>query len=279
MTSPTTTTTCPRCNATATGNYCANCGSPLAGATCPGCDAALTPGANFCHRCGTPTPSAGAARAADAGTPVAESEPGGFSAGLPWGVAIVAFVALVALVVGQRFGARGHGGSDGGGGAGAVGTAEPIPPVATRAPDISTMSPEEQAVRLHDRVMALAERGRTDSVQFFAPMAIGAYQRLDSLTPDHRYDLGSIAVVAGDPELARAQADTILARSPNHLLGLMLAIRAARAAGDGPRAQSLARRFAAVAPTERAKQLPEYQMHDREIDAALAAARSAQGPR
>jgi hypothetical protein len=156
-----------------------------------------------------------------------------------------------------------------------VGTVAPIPPMGTRAPDISTMSAEEQAVRLHDRVMALAERGRTDSVQFFAPMAIGAYQRLGSLTPDHRYDLGSIAVVAGDQELARAQADTILAQSPNHLLGLMLGIRTARAAGDSPRAQALARRFVAVASTERAKQLPEYRMHDREIEAALAAARNA----
>jgi double zinc ribbon protein len=278
MTSP-TTATCPRCSAAAAGNYCANCGSPLAGASCPGCDAALTPGSNFCHRCGTPTPSAGAARATDAGTPIPAGEPRGFSTGLPWGIAVVAFVALVALVVGQRFGARGQRGSDGGADAGTLGTAAPLPPMGTRAPDISTMSPEEQAVRLHDRVMALAERGRIDSVQFFAPMAIGAYQRLDSLTPDHRYDLGSIAVVAGDQELARAQADTILARNPNHLLGLMLAIRAARAAGDGPRAQTLARRFAAVAPTERTKQLSEYRMHDREIDAALAAARNAQGPR
>jgi double zinc ribbon protein len=278
MTSP-TTATCPQCSAAAAGNYCANCGSPLAGATCPGCDAALTPGANFCHRCGTATPSAGTARATDAGTPIPASEPRAFAAGLPWGIAVVAFVALVALVVGQRFGARGQRGSDGGADAGAVGTAAPIPSMGTRAPDISTMSPEEQAVRLHDRVMALAERGRTDSVQFFAPMAIGAYQRLDSLTPDHRYDLGSIAVVAGDQELASAQADTILAQNPSHLLGLMLAIRAARAAGDGPRAQTLARRFAAVAPTERTKQRPEYRMHDREIDAALAAARNAQGPR
>jgi hypothetical protein len=274
MTSP-ATTTCPRCSATAAGNYCANCGSPLAGATCPGCDAQLTPGANFCHRCGTPTPSAGAARATDAEAPVAAGEPRGFSTGLPWGIAVVAFVALVALVVGQRFGAGGQVGSEAGSGAGALGTAAPLSSTGARAPDISAMSPEEQAVRLHDRVMALAERGRTDSVQFFAPMAIGAYQRLDSLTLDHRYDLGSIAVVAGDQELARAQADTILARSPNHLLGLMLAIRAARGAGDGPRAQILTRRFVAIAPTERAKQLPEYRMHEREIDAALAAARNA----
>ena len=274
MTSP-TTSTCPRCSAAASGNFCANCGAPLAGATCLGCDAALTPGGNFCHRCGTPTPSASAARSADAGTPASTAEPRGFSGGLPWGVAVVAFVALVALVVGQRFGARASDRPDAGGGTGAVGPAAPLPPVGTRAPDISTMSPEEQAVRLHDRVMGLAERGRADSVQFFAPMAIGAYQRLDSLTLDHRYDLGSIAVVAGDEELARAQADTILARNPNHLLGLMLAIRAARGAGDTPRAQSLERRLTAVAATERAKQLPEYRMHEREINAALAAARTA----
>jgi hypothetical protein len=256
--------TCPRCSAAAVGNYCANCGSPLAGATCPGCQAALTPGASFCHRCGAPVPSAGA--------PVAAAEPRGFSAGLPWGVAVVAFVALVALVVGQRFGARTQGGPDGGA-AGGVAPAAPVPPTGVRAPDISSMSPEEQAVKLHDRVMALAERGRTDSVQFFAPMAIGAYQRLDSLTLDHRYDLGSVAAVAGDEEIARAQADTILARSPNHLLGLMLAISVARTAGDAPRAKALERRLVAAASAERAKQLPEYRMHDREIDAALAAAR------
>jgi hypothetical protein len=203
----------------------------------------------------------------------AAGEPRGFSPGLPWGVAIVAFVALVALVVGQRFGARAQGRQDIGADAGTVAPAAPIPPLGARAPDISTMSLEEQAVRLHDRVMALAERGRTDSVQFFAPMAIAAYQRLDSLTLDSRYDLGSIAALAGDDELARAQADTILAQSPNHLLGLMLAIRAARAAGDSPRAQALERRLVAVAPTERRKQLPEYRIHEREIDAALAAIR------
>ena len=256
MTSPTAVTTiCPRCSAAATGNYCANCGAPLAGAKCSACDAPLTPGANFCHRCGTATPSANVSSPAAART----GDPRGFSPGLPWSVAIVAFVALVALVVGQRFGARARD----------VTPAE-MPQPGARAPDISQMSPEEQAVRLHDRVMSLADRGRTDSVPFFAGMAIRAFQRLDSLSLDNRYDLGNIGVVSGDTDLARAQADTILARSPNHLLGLILAIRAARAAGDSPRAQALERRFIAVAPAERAKQLPEYRMHQREIDAALA---------
>jgi hypothetical protein len=265
MTAPAPPTpTCPRCNATAAGNFCASCGAPLAGVPCPQCDTQLTPGANFCHRCGAAAPVSK--------MPSPAGEPRGFSPGLPWGIAVVAFVALVALVVGQRFGARAPGGLRDAPATGA-GAGAPAPTGIARAPDISAMTSEEQAMRLHDRVMALAERGRTDSVQFFAPMAIGAYQRLDSLTLDQRYDLGSIAHVAGEYDLARAQADTILARSPNHLLGLMLAARAARAAGDTPRAQALERRFAAVAATERRRGLPEYQMHQREIDAALAAAR------
>src|SRR3712207_1622849 len=92
---------CPRCNAAASGNFCANCGAPLA-ATCRQCDTQLTPGANFCHRCGAPAPISK--------MPSPAGEPRGFSPGLPWGIAVVAFVALVALVVGQRFGARTPGG-------------------------------------------------------------------------------------------------------------------------------------------------------------------------
>src|ERR687886_238943 len=201
MTAP-ATTVCPRCSAATAGNYCANCGAPLTGATCSSCDAPLTPGANFCHRCGTAT-----TRSAPGGA----GEARGFSAGLPWGVAVVAFVALVALVIGQRFGARAQssGGTAAGDAAGAGVPQAPIPSPGATAPDISAMTPEEQAARLHDRIMALAERGQTDSVQFFAPMAIAAYQRLESLNADQRYDLGSIAHVAGEPEIARAQADTI----------------------------------------------------------------------
>src|SRR5262249_61513516 len=94
---------------------------------------------------------------------------------------------------------------------------------AGRPPDISSMSPAERAVRLYDRVMMAHERGRADSVQLFAPMAIAAYQQLDSLDLDARYDLGRIAAVSGDQSLAKAEADTILARQPTHLLGLILA--------------------------------------------------------
>jgi len=36
-----------------------------------------------------------------------------------------------------------------------------------RAPDISSLSPQERADRLYNRVMLLATQGKADSVQFF----------------------------------------------------------------------------------------------------------------
>jgi len=132
------------------------------------------------------------------------------------------------------------------------------------------MTPEERAERLYDRVMSLNERGRADSVRFFAPMAMQAYTMLGALNADQHYDLGRIAAVSGDEAVARAQADTILASQPQHLLGLMLAADAARMRGDSKAEGSYIRRFASAAPAERAKQLPEYQLHTAEIDARVA---------
>jgi hypothetical protein len=136
------------------------------------------------------------------------------------------------------------------------------------------MTPEERAERLYDRVMALNERGRTDSVKFFAPMAMQAYNMLGALNADQRYDLGRIAAVSGEGAVARAQSDTILAAQPTHLLGLLLAADAARLRGDAPAESSYLKRFVAAEPSERAKQLPEYQQHVAEIDSRLARARS-----
>ena len=180
-------------------------------------------------------------------------------------MAAIALVALIALVAGQRFSQP------------STATAAADLPAAAQAagapPDISQMTPEERAERLYDRVMALDERGRQDSVRFFAPMAMQAYTMLGSLNADQRYDLGRIAVVSGDAQTAKAQADTILSSQPQHLLGLLLAADAARARGDQSGETTFLRRFAAAAPTERTKQLPEYQQHVTEIDARLAKAR------
>lgn len=255
-----TVVTCPACQSPATGKFCSNCGAPLAGAQCAACQTALTPGARFCHRCGTP------ATASD--SRVALPAERGLGSALPWAVAAIALVALIALVAAQRFGRSSP--------STAIASTD-APAAAQGAPapvDISQMSPEERAERLYDRVMSLNERGRVDSVQFFAPMAMQAYVMLGSLNADRRYDLGRIALVSGATEIAKAQADTILSTQPQHLLGLMLAADVAAKGGDRAAETSYLRRFLVAAPGERAKQLPEYQQHVAEIDARLARASS-----
>src|SRR5438874_1048309 len=150
MHSPTSTepaTKCPVCGATATGRYCSSCGAPLAGATCSACAAELGPGAKFCHRCGT--------AAGGTATVARESR----TNALPWIVAALAFLALFAMAAGRGFNARPSSTVDGSqnalpqaglddrgavadeGGAGNV-----------RAPDISSLSPQERADRLYNRV-------------------------------------------------------------------------------------------------------------------------------
>jgi len=256
--SSTPTSTCPGCQSPATGKYCSNCGAPLAGAQCAACQTALTPGAKFCHRCGTP------ATATAADSRVALPQDRGLGSALPWAVAAIALVALIALVAAQRFSRATPSTAIASADAPAAAQGNPAPV------DISQMSPEERAERLYDRVMSLNERGKRDSVQFFAPMAMQAYVMLGALNADQRYDLGRIAAVSGATDIAKAQSDTILASQPQHLLGLMLAADVAAQSGDRTAETAYLRRFVAAAPSERAKQLPEYRQHVAEIDARLA---------
>lgn len=132
------------------------------------------------------------------------------------------------------------------------------------------MTSVERAEGLYDRVMALAERGRADSVAFFMPMAIQAYQAIGPLSVDQRYELGRLAEVGGNAAIAAAQADTILRAEPRHLLGLLLAARAANLRNDRPAARRYLDQLARFEHTERARQLPEYLLHQNDIAGALA---------
>jgi hypothetical protein len=122
-------------------------------------------------------------------------------------------------------------------------------------------------------MMRLSSEGKTDSLQFFAPMALSVYQSVGPMDADLRYDFGRVAEVAGAVEIARAQADTILQRDSTHLLGLVLAIRAAQLRNDAAATAAFRRRLIAAEPTEAPKQLPEYQRHQSDILDALAEAR------
>lgn len=178
-------------------------------------------------------------------------------------------VVLVAFLAGQQFAAPPSTPSAD------TATGAPFAPFAgggaARAPDISNMSPEEAASRLFDRVMRYASEGKADSANMFAPMAILAYERIGPLDAHARYDVGTISVIVGDAATALAQADTILKAQPNHLLGLVLALKAADQKKDAGAAAKYRDRLVAAAPTERTKGLKEYVDHQRDIDTALGA--------
>jgi hypothetical protein len=189
-----------------------------------------------------------------------------------WLVPGVAVFGLVLFLIGQRVGSnRPAEGSDTP--QVVASPAAPFAGSAGRAPDISSMTPDERASRLFDRVMRYGEEGKQDSARFFAPMAIQAYEMLGALDAHRRYDIGMIEVISGEPTLARAQADTILASNRTHLLGLVLAIKAAELRGDSVARASFQKRLVAAAPGERAKKLKEYDEHQANIDAALKQAR------
>ncbi len=273
MTQPSTSEiVCPACSTPGTGRFCANCGASLKTTTCAGCNASLSPGARFCHRCGRPV-GAGAKPAVASAAPTAA--PG---SSLPWIVAAIALVCLLAFFAGNFYkskrsstldapqnalpqaGLDDRTPQDGGG--------QPV-----RAPDISQLSPEERADRLFNRVMLLNSEGKSDSVLFFAPMALESYRLLSPMNADQRYDMGRIAEVAGAYPLAAAQADTILRQNPTHLLGLILASRIAGLEKESARQAAFTKRLLTALTSETAKKLPEYDRHQADITSAVADAR------
>ena len=222
--------------------------------TCHACGAALSPTAKFCHKCGARVTSAPAV---------------GWRAGVPWGIAGMALGALVTLAAVTLRSSTDETGAPFATGAGGRG--------AMAASDISRMSPEERARRLFDRIMQLSERGVQDSVQFFLPMAIGAYLQLPALDLDARYDMGVLYLAGEDADAALAQADTILRAVPPHLYGFMLRGRAMEAKDDARGARAAYTAFLRNEAAERARQRPEYAEHQRTIDTFAEEARRATG--
>lgn len=250
---------CPRCGETSAGKYCSGCGAPLRDVRCGHCGSVLPSGARFCNDCGTPAAAASSGMTSSRG-----------DGGLVRLVGIGAVLALLAFVAGEVVGRRGNPLDVGA----PEQAAAAVPTGMPAAPDISTMSPEERASRLFNRVMSYSEQGKLDSARFFGPMAIQAYAMIGPPDAHTHYDIGEIYAAIGDFASARAEADTILAAQPNHLLGLALAARAAGAGGDAPAAARFRRRLAAAAATERARGLKEYTEHARDIDDALKKAAS-----
>lgn len=202
---------------------------------CVSCGASLSGSARFCHACGAKQ----------------EASQRSFPPVLIGlvALAVVMLVAVVAYSVGRSsqpdtataaapFGATGGG-----------------------APDISNLSPREQADRLFNVVMSAHEQGDVARMNQFAPMAVQAYGLLGALDPDAHYHVGLMSAVSGNQDEARARADSIEAAVPNHLLALMLRNSVAQMQGDDATSLAVQRTFLDVYDAQMATQRQEYLDH------------------
>jgi hypothetical protein len=206
---------------------------------------------------------------------MAAPAPAGGGSRLPWILAGVALLAVMVLVLMQTASKSGDvGAADGG--------AAPVAPFAGSAPAaggmpsaaaIANMSPQEKADRLFNRIMMYASEGKRDSAAIFAPMAFQSYDMIGTLDAHQHFDLGLIAVAVGDAARAKTEADAILKKNPNDLLGLTLAIRGAELAKNDAARAGFEKRLIAAEPAERKTTRQEYVDHGNDIDAALKEAR------
>jgi lipoprotein NlpI len=140
------------------------------------------------------------------------------------------------------------------------------------------MSPEERANRLFDRIMTYAEAGKTDSVRFFLPMALGAYSQLRSRDADAHYDIGLLQLAGGDAAAALAQADSIQKLVPTHLFAYVLRAHALQQLGNRQGERRAYADFLRNEPAEMARNRPEYAEHRNALTAFKAEAeRQARG--
>ncbi len=124
--------------------------------------------------------------------------------------------------------------------------------------DLASMTPEEAALRLFNRVMRAEGSGDTAQARQFAPMAIAAYMRIQVLGADERFHLSLLYVVAGDAAAALDEARMILLDHPSHLLGLVSAAQAAILTGDEDGGAEYYGTFLGSYETEIASGLAEY---------------------
>jgi hypothetical protein len=215
--------------------------------TCPSCGSDVKPGSRACHECGTSLTAPAAPAQWNAQTIA------------PWVAIGIATIALTVALVSWF---------DRGGGA-------PSPsslPLSSTVPapgqpvDLASLSPREAADRLFNRVMVASESGNTGEALKFAPMALQAYDNLETLDNDARYHVALIHMTAGDIKSARVQIDKLRQSVPNHLLGFMLEHQIAEQSGNKDSAARAYKAFLAAYDAEIAKGRAEYQDHQSSLE-------------
>ncbi len=267
--------TCAACGKHASGNFCHHCGSPLGARFCTQCGAGIAPSVAFCTQCGAKAPGGtetgapakrpaggrrgGAGKQGSGGpTPAvgtrgqaAAAAVGGANAPL-WNAGVAMFGLI--LVVGWSMVRPGEPTAPAGMGGGAAS------PGAAGNTDLSQLSPTERADRLFQRVMEYVAAGKSDSVLFFAPMAIQAFQVAEPLDLDGVFHMAMIQQLS-DPAGALATAKRMLESEPDHILGLGVAAESSAALGDEGAAREYYSRLLQVYDVQFARTLAEYEGH------------------
>jgi hypothetical protein len=134
------------------------------------------------------------------------------------------------------------------------------------APDISSMTPRQRFDRLFNRIMQASERRDSAEVQRFTPMALGAYDQLESRDADARYHAAVLHLQVGSLDAARALADTILSESPHHLFGYVVRGEVAELEGADQLLAKARRDFLAQYSSQIATKRVEYLEHQPVLD-------------
>lgn len=151
-------------------------------------------------------------------------------------------------------------------------TAAPsFPPVAPPEP----ASPREAADQLFNEAMMASEQNDQATLDQVLPGAIAAYRALGDLGDDGTYHLALLELAGGKLTEARATCVALLAKNPNHLLALGVAVRVAVKANDAAAARDFAQRLIKAYDAESVRPLPEYQDHQRMLPAYRAEAMAA----
>ena len=210
--------------------------------------------AHFCHRCGKPVTS-------PAALPAAASER------KAWTIAGLACVLLVGTIAYQVSDAAPAPVTPDMANTGAAGGLPPGGPVAVGpAPDISAMTPRERFDRLFNRIMQAAGRRDSAEVRRFTPMALGAYDQLETRDADARYHAAVLHMQVGNLAEARSLADTILRESPRHLFGYVVRGEVAKLEGASQSLAQAQRDFLAEYSAQMATKRVEYLEHQPVLD-------------
>lgn len=143
------------------------------------------------------------------------------------------------------------------------------PPVPAAAPTLAPAappapaSPRQAADEVFNEAMMAHEQNDQATLARVLPGAIAAYRALGELDGDGAYHLALLELAGGQLTEARATCASLLAKNPNHLLALGVALRVAAKANDAAAARDLGQRLLKAYDTEVVRPLPEYQDHER----------------